>query len=37
LKDRQAALTRLLADEQARWVEFNAQLEALERRIADPR
>ena len=37
LKDRQAALTRLLAEEQARWVEFNSQLEALERRIADPR
>src|SRR6476620_4404777 len=33
LKDRQAALSRQLADEQARWVAFNAQLEALEKAI----
>jgi outer membrane murein-binding lipoprotein Lpp len=31
LKERQASLSRLLAEEQARWVSFNAQLEALER------
>ena len=32
LKERQATLSRQLADEQARWVAFNAQLEALEKR-----
>ena len=37
LKERQAALSRLLADEQARWVGFNTQLEDLERRITTPR
>ncbi|MFL6279336.1 MAG: hypothetical protein ACJ731_04445 [Vicinamibacterales bacterium] len=31
LKERQASLSRMLADEQARWVAFNAQLEALEK------
>ena len=31
LKERQATLSRLLAEEQARWVAFNAQLEALEK------
>jgi chromosome segregation ATPase len=31
LKERQVSLSRLLADEQARWAAFNAQLEALER------
>ena len=31
LKERQASLSRMLAEEQARWVAFNAQLEALER------
>jgi hypothetical protein len=31
LKERHASLSRMLADEQARWVAFNAQLEALER------
>lgn len=34
LKQKQATLSRLLADEQARWVAFNARLEALERRVA---
>jgi chromosome segregation ATPase len=34
LKERQASLSRQLADEQARWVAFNAQLEALEKRMA---
>jgi chromosome segregation ATPase len=33
LKERQAALSRQLADEQARWVAFNAQLEALEKSV----
>jgi outer membrane murein-binding lipoprotein Lpp len=33
LKERQATLSRLLAEEQARWVAFNAQLEELERRV----
>jgi hypothetical protein len=33
LKERQATLSRQLADEQARWVAFNAQLEALEKAI----
>ena len=32
LKERQATLSRLLSEEQARWVAFNAQLEELERR-----
>ncbi len=32
LSERQASLSRQLADEQARWVAFNAQLEALEKR-----
>jgi outer membrane murein-binding lipoprotein Lpp len=31
LNERQASLSRLLAEEQARWVAFNAQLEALEK------
>jgi hypothetical protein len=31
LKERQASLSRMLAEEQARWVAFNAQLEALEK------
>ena len=31
LKDRYGELSRLLADEQARWTSFNAQLEALEK------
>ena len=34
LNERQASLSRQLADEQARWVAFNAQLEALEKRMA---
>ena len=34
LKERQATLARLLSEEQARWVAFNAQLEELERRAA---
>jgi chromosome segregation ATPase len=33
LIERQASLSRLLADEQARWVGFNTQLEELERRV----
>lgn len=33
LTERQATLSRQLADEQARWVAFNAQLEALEKAI----
>jgi chromosome segregation ATPase len=33
LKERQASLSRQLADEQARWVAFNAQLEALEKSV----
>jgi hypothetical protein len=37
LKERQAALSRLLADEQARWLGFNTQLEDMERRITPPR
>jgi chromosome segregation ATPase len=32
-KARQASLNQLLADEQARWTSFNAQLEALEREL----
>jgi len=34
LKERQVTLSRLLSEEQARWVAFNAQLEELERRVA---
>lgn len=33
LQERQVSLSRLLADEQARWTAFNAQLEALEREL----
>jgi len=33
LKERQATLSRLLSDEQARWIAFNAQLEELERLV----
>jgi hypothetical protein len=33
LKERQATLSRQLADEQARWLAFNAQLEALEKSV----
>jgi chromosome segregation ATPase len=33
LKDRQASLTQMLGEEQARWGAFNAQLEALEREL----
>ena len=33
LTERQASLSRQLADEQARWIAFNAQLEALEKAI----
>lgn len=33
LKERQASLTQQLAEEQARWTAFNAQLEALEREL----
>jgi chromosome segregation ATPase len=33
LKERQASLTQLLAEEQARWAAFNAQLETLEREL----
>jgi len=35
LKERQASLSRMLADEQGRWVAFNAQLEALERQALE--
>lgn len=37
LKERQASLSRMLAEEQARWVAFNAQLEALEKSVAAPK
>jgi len=37
LKERQASLSRMLADEQARWVAFNAQLEALEKAVVAPK
>jgi chromosome segregation ATPase len=37
LKERQASLSRQLADEQARWVAFNAQLEALEKSVTAPK
>ena len=33
LKERQATLSRLLSDEQARWLAFNAQLEELEKLV----
>ncbi len=33
LNERQASLTRLIAEEQARWAAFNAQLESLESRL----
>ena len=33
LKERRESLTQLLAEEQARWTAFNAQLEALEREL----
>jgi chromosome segregation ATPase len=33
LKERVASLNQLLAEEQARWAAFNAQLEALEREL----
>jgi len=33
LKERQASLSRMLAEEQARWVAFNSQLEALEKSV----
>jgi membrane-bound lytic murein transglycosylase len=33
LKERQASLSQRLAEEQARWTAFNAQLEALEREL----
>ena len=37
LSERQASLSRQLADEQARWVAFNAQLEALEKSVGAPK
>ena len=37
LKERQATLSRQLADEQARWIAFNAQLEALEKAVSAPK
>ena len=37
LKERQASLSRMLAEEQARWVTFNAQLEALEKTASAPK
>jgi outer membrane murein-binding lipoprotein Lpp len=37
LQERQATLSRMLAEEQARWAAFNAQLEALEKAIGAPR
>jgi chromosome segregation ATPase len=37
LKERQATLSRQLADEQARWLAFNAQLEALEKTMVAPK
>jgi outer membrane murein-binding lipoprotein Lpp len=33
LKERQATLSHLLSDEQARWLTFNAQLEELEKLV----
>ena len=35
LTERQASLSRMLAEEQARWVSFNTQLEALERQALE--
>ena len=37
LKERQESLSRLLAEEQARWVAFNTQLEELEQRATAPK
>ena len=37
LKERQASLSRQLADEQARWIAFNAQLEGLEKSVTAPK
>jgi hypothetical protein len=37
LKERQASLSRMLAEEQARWITFNSQLEALEKSVASRR
>ncbi len=37
LTERQATLSRQLADEQARWLAFNAQLEALEKAVTAPK
>ena len=37
LNERQASLSRQLADEQARWMAFNAQLEALEKALTAPK
>ena len=37
LKERHASLSRMLADEQTRWVTFNAQLEALEKSASAPK
>jgi hypothetical protein len=37
LNERQASLSRMLAEEQARWTAFNAQLEALEKSFASRR
>lgn len=33
LKERQASLSQMLAEEQARWTAFNAQLDALEKEL----
>jgi chromosome segregation ATPase len=37
LTERQASLSRMLAEEQARWVAFNSQLEALEKAVNAPK
>lgn len=37
LTERQATLSRQLAEEQARWLAFNAQLEALEKAVTAPK
>ena len=37
LTERQATLSRQLAEEQARWLAFNAQLEALEKAVTPPK
>ena len=37
LQERHASLSRLLAEEQALWVTFNAQLEALEKTASTPK